>query len=1027
MAKIEGNDPAAKVLHIKAASGQTEDILDVQDYAGNSYLRVQSDGTTTISGLGDMNGPASSTDNAVVRFDGTGGKTAQNSAVTIADTTGAIAINAHQALTDPTASPSGKFLKDDGTWDTPSGGSGDVVGPSGATDNAIARYDTTTGKLLQNSPSTIDDNGSMNIPTGQSYKINGTALAYGDVGAASSAHDHDSTYAPLAKGVTNGDSHDHSGGDGAQIAYASLSGTPTLGTAAAADLGTGADDAAYGNHNHSGVYAESSHAHGNITSVGAIGSTSGLPIITTTSGALTAGAFGTDAGQFCQGNDSRLSDARTPTAHDLTSAYHTDSGLTSGHFLKATGTTTFAWAAHGLTYSDVGASASDHNHTGVYAPDAEGVTNGDSHDHSGGDGAQISHTTLSNIGTNSHATIDSHLSSTSNPHGVTATQVSLGNVTNNAQVKKIASSTDNAVLRWDGTTGDLPQDSLVTIADSTGAISINGHQAITDPTASPSGKFLKDDGTWSSPSGSGDVVGPSSATDNALSRFDTTTGKLIQNSVITVADSTGALSINAHQALTDPGASPSGLYLKDDGTWSAPSGSGDVVGPASSTDNQIARFHETTGKVIQVALPTIDDNGSINIPSGQSYKVNGSALTYTDVGAAASSHAHGNITNAGAIGSTADLPIKTTTSGVLTTGAFGTGAGEFCQGNDSRLSDTREPTAHDLTSAYHTDSGLTTGHFLKATGTTTFAFAAHGLTYSDVGAASSSHDHDSTYAPIAKGVTNGDSHDHSGGDGAQIDHTTLSNIGTNSHSTIDSHIANTSNPHSVDASDVGLGNVTNNAQVKKIGSSTDTAVLRWNGTSGDTPDDSLVTIADTTGAISIGSHQAITDPTASPTGKFLRDDGTWQTPSGSGDVTGPGSSTDNAVPRFDGTGGKTIQDSLVTVADTTGAININGHQAITDPTASPTGKYLKDNGTWDSPSGSGDVTGPASSTDNAIARFDGTGGKTLQNTSTATIDDSGNLTCTKVVTGANGLDVNSKFTITYNATDNCLDFTYTGA
>lgn len=35
-------------------------------------------------------------------------------------------------------------------------------------------------------------------------------------------------YAPIAKGVTNGDSHDHSGGDGAQIAYSGLSGTPTI-------------------------------------------------------------------------------------------------------------------------------------------------------------------------------------------------------------------------------------------------------------------------------------------------------------------------------------------------------------------------------------------------------------------------------------------------------------------------------------------------------------------------------------------------------------------------------------------------------------------------------------------------------------------------------------------------------------------------------------------------------------------------------------------------------------------------------
>ncbi len=42
-------------------------------------------------------------------------------------------------------------------------------------------------------------------------------------------------YAPAAQGVTGGNSHDHNGGDGAQIAYSSLSGLPPLGTAAATD------------------------------------------------------------------------------------------------------------------------------------------------------------------------------------------------------------------------------------------------------------------------------------------------------------------------------------------------------------------------------------------------------------------------------------------------------------------------------------------------------------------------------------------------------------------------------------------------------------------------------------------------------------------------------------------------------------------------------------------------------------------------------------------------------------------------
>jgi hypothetical protein len=43
----------------------------------------------------------------------------------------------------------------------------------------------------------------------------------------------------------------------------------------------------------------------------------------------------------------------------------------------------------------------------------------------------------------------------------------------------------------------------------------------------------------SSSGASGDVVGPASSTDNAISRFDGTTGKLIQNSVVTIADTTG--------------------------------------------------------------------------------------------------------------------------------------------------------------------------------------------------------------------------------------------------------------------------------------------------------------------------------------------------------------------------------------------------------------------------------------------------------------------------------------------------------
>ncbi len=44
-------------------------------------------------------------------------------------------------------------------WAAPSGSGGDVVGPASSTDNAFARFDSTTGKLLQNSTATLDDVG----------------------------------------------------------------------------------------------------------------------------------------------------------------------------------------------------------------------------------------------------------------------------------------------------------------------------------------------------------------------------------------------------------------------------------------------------------------------------------------------------------------------------------------------------------------------------------------------------------------------------------------------------------------------------------------------------------------------------------------------------------------------------------------------------------------------------------------------------------------------------------------------------
>ena len=86
----------------------------------------------------------------------------------------------------------------------------------------------------------------------------------------------------------------------------------------------------------------------------------------------------------------------------------------------------------------------------------------------------------------------------------------------------------------------------------------------------------------------------------------------------------------------------------------------------------------------------VDWSGVSNIPS-----------TFTP-----SSHTHGNITNDGKIGTTATLPIITGTDGVLQVGSFGTTIGTFCEGNDSRLSDSRTPLSHT-----HTASDVNLGTF----------------------------------------------------------------------------------------------------------------------------------------------------------------------------------------------------------------------------------------------------------------------------------------------------------------------------
>jgi hypothetical protein len=105
-----------------------------------------------------------------------------------------------------------------------------------------------------------------------------------------------------------------------------------------------------------------------------LGTTANLPLKTGTGGVIEAGSFSNTAGSFCEGNDARLSDARTPTAHAASHAYNASdpleaaglaaTGADDGSILQADGTGLSiwvdgpTWASQNVATSDIGAAAS---------------------------------------------------------------------------------------------------------------------------------------------------------------------------------------------------------------------------------------------------------------------------------------------------------------------------------------------------------------------------------------------------------------------------------------------------------------------------------------------------------------------------------------------------------------------------------------------------------------------------------------------------------------------------------------------
>jgi hypothetical protein len=154
---------------------------------------------------------------------------------------------------------------------------------------------------------------------------------------------------------------------------------------------------------------------------------------------------------------------------------------------------------------------------------------------------------------------------------------------------------------------------LDVVVGDTGSGGIKGLVTAPGSGDAAAGKYLKADGTWKVPAGAGDVSGPASAADHDFAVFNNTTGKLIENKsaadaaalLPAMVGDTGSGGTKGLVPASAAGDAAAGKYLKASGAWSVPTGAGDVVGPASNEDNNIAQFNGANSKTLEDSAYTI--------------------------------------------------------------------------------------------------------------------------------------------------------------------------------------------------------------------------------------------------------------------------------------------------------------------------------------------------------------------------------------------------------------------------------------